>query len=523
MAQGVRSDKTGISIVAAPASGQRITPSAHPVAAFLGRTVAGPLHQPTTITSYAAFERMFGGVPEGHGLGTALQQFFEHGGRRATVVRIANNARCGFLDVPCDTGSLRLKTVNPGSAERLRASIDYDGIELPDAFNLTVQRMDSSGRHILDQELYSGLSVDPAARNFIAPALEHSQLVRLDVDDGGPPLSRPTEMKAGIATVAIGYVGMREHGDNGKPLSDYDLVGSDRKGTAMFALETVAHFDFLYAARDAGQPGPGAAFVVAAEMYCQRRNAMLVIDPPAFCEDVASLVEWRRSRQHAGHSSLTYFPALRHRDHASQTHSAGGALIGLLCRHDEREHVFAALADDTRQNSAALHRNWMPTAEIDADDALQLLRLGVNPLVTGQQRRLLFPGLVTCANLGDRNAGSLTLQRLTKFILRQIEFGTRWALLAPQEPQTWREVEAQVHDFLGALATAGAFDMKPGLQGWWVQCDASTNDDSELSTAAFRLLLGFQPYSTATPVMYAMSQHHNGATVVRTALRGSDF
>ncbi|MEO0575242.1 MAG: hypothetical protein AAF004_07245 [Pseudomonadota bacterium] len=518
MAQGVRSDKTGMSIVEAPASGQRITPSAHPVAAFLGRTISGPLHQPVSVSGYAAFERMFGGAPDGHGLGTTLQQFFEHGGKRAVVVRLANDARCGYLDVPCEVGSLRLMTVNPGSAERLRASIDYDGIQQPDSFNLTVQRLDISGRHILDQELYSGVSVDAASRHFIGRALEHSQLVQLSGDSENQTLSRPTEMRAGITTVAIGYVGMRAHGDDGRALSDYDLVGSDRKSTGMFALETIPHFDFLYAAHEIGQSGPGAAFVVAAEMYCQRRNALLVIDPPTQCDDVAALVGWRRRQQHAGHSSLAYFPALYHRHKPSVVHSAAGALIGLLCRHDEREHVFAALADDTRQNSAALHRDWLPCVDVDAEDALQLLRLGVNPLVTGQQRRLLFPGLVTCANLGDRNAGSLTLQRLTKFILRQIDFGTRWALLAPQQAETWHQIEVQVQRFMAELASAGAFKVAPGQPGWWVRCDALTNGDSEQSTSAFRLLLGFHPRAIAAPVMYSISQHHNGASVVRTAL-----
>ena len=72
-------------------------------------------------------------------------------------------------------------------------------------------------------------------------------------------------------------------GTDGLPLSDYDLIGSASSGTGLFALHQVEHFDLLYLPPPEQRRVPGPAAVLAAELYCRKRAAMLILDacPPA--------------------------------------------------------------------------------------------------------------------------------------------------------------------------------------------------------------------------------------------------
>ena len=516
---------SGISVAEAPDRGQTIATAQAPVAAFFGRAPAGPLNTPVFVTHFAAFERLFGSSKDAP-LALALEQFFDHGGQNAVVVRIANGARPGVIELPGAGAPLTLYARNPGSGEKLRASIDDDGLaDRPDAFNLTLQRLDGDGARIIDQELFPSVSIAADDVRFVARVLEDSALVRLAAEP--LPSTRPTPMRPGMVDAAIGYVDMTQPGGDGVLLSDYDLIGSDHAGTGLFALDTVPQVDFIWFASADCQVDPGPALVVAAEQYCQRRNAMLVLDPPRDCDSVAALVDARQRQALAGPNSLLYYPPVFDRDgKAARRVSAAGALIGLLCRADTRTQVWTSLADTGDLGSAALRRRWLASEALAAEDATHLLRLGVNPLVVNATRQLLFPGLVTAANLSDKTRGSLTLQRLTKFILRQVDMGTRWALFAPPGKARDADVEAQVGEFLANLAHAGAFRSAPDHPGWWVRaesaqdCDKSDGDDSVSGNhrAALRVLLGFHPQQLATPLMYLMTVRVDGTVVTRAAV-----
>ena len=57
-----------------------------------------------------------------------MQQFFENGGSNLYVVRVANNARGALVCLPASGSALVLRAMEPGSTERVRAAVDYDGI-----------------------------------------------------------------------------------------------------------------------------------------------------------------------------------------------------------------------------------------------------------------------------------------------------------------------------------------------------------------------------------------------------------
>lgn len=504
--------KSGITIVEAPSRGQPIPVEADPVAVFIGRCLSGPVNQPRRIRSGADFERTFGGDWPHSGLGGALAQFFAHGGRNAIVIRVANNARSAVIDVPTAAAPMRLTAVNPGTGERLRASIDYDG--LPDSdtdrFNLTVQRVAPDGVVVTDQEIHRRLSIDPADDRYAATRLLASALVRLHAE--GAPARPVTAAEHGRLSDLYFHSDARPASD-GEPLTDYDLVGSAALGTGLFALDGVGHFDFLYAPPLAADRAPGAAFLYAAERYCHRRNALLVTDPAPDCDSVDAILRRRARDGVVSPHVLTYYPPVR--EAGGPARSAAGALIGLMCRGDYRDHVWVPLADASQPNAAALRHGWRPIDALDTDDALRLLRAGINPLLTGPNRRVLYPGLVTAAAGGDRMRGRLRVQRLALFVLRRIARGTRWAVFERAGPAQWQGINEQVGEFLATLQEAGAFGATGDGVRWMLRCDRATNAGLE---DGVRFVFGFYPRGSREPLMYTMTHTAEGTRVRRTAL-----
>ena len=172
----------GITVTEIAAMDQPIAASPETTAAFVGRALRGPLNTPVLIQNFGEFRRRFGGNWSGSSLGPAVAQFFEHGGRRLYVVRVANQARGAMLCLPAEGSALVLRAIEAGSAERIRAAVDYDGND-PDGdalFNLTLQRLDPATGLILDQEIYTALSHRESDASFVVDALAASSIARVE-------------------------------------------------------------------------------------------------------------------------------------------------------------------------------------------------------------------------------------------------------------------------------------------------------------------------------------------------------
>src|SRR4051812_8238383 len=57
-------------------------------AAFIGQSSLGPVHQATLVTSWAQYQKHFGGVAESGYLGHAVYGFFLNGGARCYICNI---------------------------------------------------------------------------------------------------------------------------------------------------------------------------------------------------------------------------------------------------------------------------------------------------------------------------------------------------------------------------------------------------------------------------------------------------
>jgi hypothetical protein len=317
--------------------GHPIDVSPDTIAAFIGRALRGPLNTPVLINNFAGFRRRFGGHWYHSSLGPAVKQFFEHGGRELYIVRVANNVRGAMICLPAKGGVVVLRALEPGSTENIRAAIDYDGIDDEDEkhFNLTIQRVAPDSGLVADQEIYRRLHCVEGESSCMGDVLLSSSLVR-----AGMPLpgGRPMATTGSGFQFGSTYVGHAQHGSDGSALSDYDLIGSASKGTGLFSLNQIEHFDLLYMPPPGRHMDLGPAAMLAAELYCRKRGAMLIMDPPESWTSAKDAVASIRGSGYSSPNILAYYPRMRSRqDEESAPHAAGGAIAGLLCKLDRTE------------------------------------------------------------------------------------------------------------------------------------------------------------------------------------------
>jgi phage tail sheath protein FI len=80
----------GVYVQEIPSGVRTITGVATSIAAFVGRTLRGPVDTPITINSFADFERTFGGLWQESPLSFAVHDFYMNGGGQAIIVRLVN-------------------------------------------------------------------------------------------------------------------------------------------------------------------------------------------------------------------------------------------------------------------------------------------------------------------------------------------------------------------------------------------------------------------------------------------------
>lgn len=479
--------------------------------AFIGRALRGPLNIPILIDSMTAFSRRFGGVWQRSSLGSAVEQFFAHGGRAVHVVRVANNARGAMVCLPAHHGVLVLSALEPGSTEHIRAAVDYDGI--PDAddghFNLTVQRISPVSRLVIDQEIYRRVSCDEESRSFVGDALLTSSLVALRTP---LPAGRPAATMGHRVDSETLYVGHAQRGSDGTDLSDYDLTGSATAGTGLFALDRLERLDLLYLPPPARQYDAGPAALLAAELYCRRRGAMLIMDPPAAWTNAREAISGMRCAGYASPNMLGYFPRLTVcKGSDAPARVAGGAIAGMLCKLDASVGPWG----DLDRAASAFRREWQPSADLDREDIAALNRAGLNVIAADEGARARLRGSVTLGrgSEADREAAVLPARRLCLSITNTIERATRWAVFEADGQRIGERLRRQVETYMAMLAEAGAF----ADSHFSVQCDAGQPLPPAHPLRSITVLLTFRPPGCTEPVSLTLHQTVAGCRVAATA------
>ena len=504
----------GITVTEIAAMDQPIDASPETTAAFVGRALRGPLNTPVLVKSFGEFRRRFGDVWSRSSLGPAVRHFFEHGGLQLYVVRVANNARGAMICLPASGSALVLRAVEPGSTELIRAGVDYDGVEEDndELFNLVLQRINPATGLVDDQELYRNASFREDSDKFIGDVLLTSSLAR--VEHPYPSRRPETTMDAG-GRIGSTYVEPVQAGTDGTELSDYDLIGSRKERTGLFALEQVDNFDVLYLPPPGKGIDTGPAAVLAAELFCRERRAMLIVDPRAEWGTAEEAAQGVRELGYASPNMLGYYPRMRERDSDDIARPVGGAIAGLLCKLDRTYGAW----QDLDQQGLGLQRQLLPSVDVGNEDVELLGRMGFNVITGGRAGRARLRGSVTMGRGREahRRFAQLPVHRFCLQVVNTISAAARWAAFETSDSTVGERICAQIRTYFDCLNDLGAF----ADDRFVVECDAGVSTRAAGDDQGAAIVLVFHPASCDEPISLTLHFSAAGCRVGSTAFAPS--
>ena len=313
-----------------------------------------------------------------------------------------------------------------------------------------------------------------------------------------------------------GYLLPNKRGDDGAELSDYDLIGSAKEQSGIFALEGVEKLDLLYLPPAGRGRDVGPAAITAADLYCRRRGAMLVVDPPRAWSSADDAVRGTEGLGLASSNMLSYFPRVLDRENPHlPSRAAGGALAGLICRFDDRVGPWC----DPSETRFALNSRYRPALDIREESLHRLVNEGLNVLASQGGRQAILHGGVTLARQSpcQKQFTRLAIRRLCLHIGNAVGAATRWALFSGFGGRVEEQVRRQVYGFLARLYEEGAISS----DRFDVQCQQLHPDNEAARTRGFAIVVGFQPVGQPDYLWLTLHQDLPGCHTTATAFAPS--
>ena len=497
----------GVYVEEIPSGVRTVTGVATSITAFIGRALRGPVNKATTINSFGDFERIFGGLWTKSSLGYAVRDFYLNGGSQAVIVRLyhaesGQNAKASKSKVTA--GTVELEAAYEGKwGANLRASVDVDvspdvaqrmGLTKADLFNLTVR---DAGPNVIT-ERYLNVSYKNSPRRVDKVLEAESKLVRWDnaspLDPTNPPaiaadsdpvtkaektladaLKAVPQVPADITTAQIALnlakKAMDDAVSNGSDLTKGDdftpqNAEADKKG--LYALEQVfardGLFNILCIPPYLSTGDVDVSLISDAAAYCERRRAMLIVDPPSDWKDKTAAHDkfadpntdnvGTRSR-----NAALFFPRLRQpnplHDNQIEEFVPCGAVAGIFARTDTQRGVWKAPAG----LDASLVGVPQLSVPLTDDENGELNPLGINCL-----RAFPIAGRVVWGARTLRGADQLAdeykyvpVRRTALYIEESLYRGLKWVVFEPNDEPLWAQIRLNAGAFMQGLFRQGAF------------------------------------------------------------------
>ena len=511
-------------------------------AAFIGVADKGPIPgnllptgraaQPVMVTSLTDYTRQFGGFRQDSFLTYAVRSFYENGGRRLYIVRVApvGAARAGIalLSPPLSppTSSLPVVAANEGAWGNniwVATAASSDG-DTTSNFKLLVMYGKTSaeaGSNIVETydnvTFRSAVSTDPIPSNYIRTLVNsRSEYIALVSDvTAHPGLSALSQLSGGSdgTTSSVDFIGA--------PATD-----TVRTGTGLYALDKITDVNLI------AIPGRGDANTVSRGMgYCKNERPLqdcffiadvgLVGDVNSARldgsqpDDVIRLADARSFalssalNKAAGDYGAIYYPWIRGSDPIGSGRNPlillppSGFLAGIYARTDNSRGVFKAPAGTEAGVSGA----FAVATTVSDTEQDQL-----NPIMVNVIRTVPGSGIVVW---GARTIGSnpewryIPVRRMAIFLRVSIYYGIQWAVFEPNDEPLWASLRLNIRAFMLTQFRAGAFQGSKPDDAFFVKCDSTTTTQQDIDNGVVNILVGFAPLKPAEFVVLKLSQKVN--------------
>lgn len=518
----------GVYIEEIPSGVRTIVGVATSITAFVGRAARGPTDEPVLISSFAEYDRRFGGLDLASPMSYAVRDFYLNSGSQALVVRVLHSdAAAATIELSGDgspSQPLILEATSKGTWGRnLSALVNHDTDKaLPKTspptldekrFNLAVRLRLRPDRDEFAAESFNAVSTDQNNPRFAARVLEReSSFVRIK---GNTPARRP---------VSGSWVSANTDGSDGSDVDDSDLIGDPNKKSGLYALNKADLFNLLCIPPRKRDPRnlpsdytlPSAAVYQAALALCAERRAMLIVDPdPAWGlpldQAVDKAIQGRNGLNLAGEAARNaafYFPCVLEtdplRDGQVDSFVPCGIVAGVMARTDTTRGVWKAPAG----LDAAL--NGVQGLQLNLNDSEngQLNQLGINCLRSfGVNGRVVW-GARTLRG-ADQAADEykyVPVRRFALFLEETLYRNTQWVVFEPNDEPLWAQIRLNIGAFMQSLFRQGAFQGRTPREAYFVKCDKETTTQNDINQGIVNILVGFAPLKPAEFVVIKIQQ-----------------
>lgn len=478
-------------------------------AAFLGETQRGPL-RPRLVTSFKEYLRCFGGpFGDDRYLPDALKGFFDNGGRRAIVCRIAG---AGASHASRTVGGLQIEAVGPGAWGNrvfvsLADSTTRSGSDnAPIGFRLLVAYWPAptadnqypdpfdpvqgpgQGSPLLE-DFDDLVWNEPASADYFVKRLQDkSAFVKVSPGEADQPSIQPA-----------GSFGALSGGTDGSPPTAEDYRGENPEIDARTGLAALALDDYREVALLSAPAAPDDV-VNAIKLHCEEdRFRFAVIDAAKGLSDVTSLdprTTWESS--YVGF----YYPWIYVADPQSGERRLvppSGHVAGVYARTDIDRGVWKAPANEVLRGAIDLEHH--------VNDATQEL---LNPRGVNVIRQFPTRGIRVW---GARTLSTNTLwkyvsvRRLFIFLERSIYEGTQWVVFEPNAEPLWQRVKDAIRLFLRTQWRDGALMGRTEEQAFFITCDRSTMTADDILHGRLICEIGIAPVRPAEFVIFRIFQN----------------
>ena len=513
-------------------------------AAFIGVTDKGPLPgstlptgrsaQPGLVTSMSDYLRRYGGFRSDSFMTYAVQAFYQNGGKRLYVVRVAPSdvatAALGSVSSPISppaaSDALPLRAASPGAwgnkiwvtfaassdgnAANFRLNVMY-GATAQDAVQNVVESYDNV-------TVASSVANAPLPSNYVATVV-NSRSEYIAFNSTAPAVTvKP--VPAGPMQFVNGSDGTATVNFVGSAAADNSVTG-----TGLYALDKVTDVSLI------AIPGRGDGPTVdAALAYCKNQRPLndcffvgdvglinnagdvkaartpdatptiaKIADAQAFA--VSGLVN-----KSAGDYGAIYFPWIFAPDPIGAGSNPkillppSGFVTGIYARTDNSRGVFKAPAGTEAGVAGALG----PFTQVSDTEQDMLNPVSLNVIRTVPTSGLVVWGARTIGS--DAEWRYVPVRRTAIFLRTSIYYGIQWAVFEPNAEPLWASLRLNIRAFMLTQFRAGAFKGVKPSDAFFVLCDGTTTTQTDIDNGVVNILVGFAPLKPAEFVVLKLSQ-----------------
>jgi uncharacterized protein len=302
---------------------------------------------------------------------------------------------------------------------------------------------------------------------------------------------------------------------DGLPLTINDFLppngATEKKG--MYTLEQADIFNLLCIPPYKNGLDVDLNLISAAADYCEKRRAMLLVDPPSDWEDKAKAKDkfsdptedfvGTRSR-----NAALFFPRLKQpnplRENQIEEFVPCGVVAGIFARTDSQRGIWKAPAglDATLVGVPQLSVNLT-----DPENG-ELNPLGINCL-----RAFPVVGRVVWGSRTLRGADRLAdeykyipVRRLALYMEESLYRGTQWVVFEPNDEPLWAQIRLNIGAFMNNLFRQGAFQGRTPQEAYFVKCSSETTTQNDINLGIVNIIVGFAPLKPAEFVVIKFQQ-----------------